>query len=85
MHGRVRAGRVRPAASLRFVLAAQARRLSPSASLRWVEEAQNATHETTTATRLSSNELPSALSVVSLGCRGSLPIELVTKLGLRPP
>ena len=46
---------------------------------------QNATNGAATAMQLSSNELSSAFSVASLGCRGSWPIELITNLGLRPP
>ena len=80
-------GRVRAAASLCFVLAAQARKLSLSASLGWAEEAQK-TPRTEQRRRCSyhrSLELSSVFSVASLGCRGTWPIELVAKLGLRPP
>ena len=79
-------GRVRVAASLCFVLAAQARKLSLSASLGWEKEAQNATHGTATAMQLSLKPLAILfVSVAALSCRGTWPIELVAKLGLRSP
>ena len=80
MHGRVRA-----AASLCIVLAAQARKLSLSASLGWAEEARkgNERNSDGDAAVIEALSYP-VFSVASLGCRGTWPIELVEKLGLRP-
>ena len=80
MHGSVRAP-----ASLLFVLAAQARKLSLSASLGWPEEAQkrntrNSDGDDEGVIKVFSYPL---FSVASLGCRGTWPIELVAKLGVR--
>ena len=48
---------------------------------------KNATHKTVTAIHTTIIEILGCLvfSVASLGCRGTWPIELVAKLGLRPP
>ena len=63
MHGRVRAGHVRAAASLRFVWR---RRVGSYHSQPLLDgrKPKNATHGTATAMQLSSNELSSAFSVV---------------------
>jgi len=79
-------GRVRAAASLCFVLAAQAKKLSVSAHLGGRRKPK--TPRTEQRRRCSDHrslELSSVFSVASLGCRGTWPIELVAKLGLRPP
>ena len=78
-------GRVRAAASLCFVLAAQARKLSLSASFRWAEEAQKTPRTEQRRRCYHRNLVLSSFSVASLGCRGTWPIELVAKLSLRPP
>ena len=80
VHGRVRAGRA--AASLCFVLAAEARKLSLSASLGWAEEAhkRHARNGDGDAAIIEFLNYPLCVSVASLGCRGTWPIELVTKL-----
>ena len=78
-------GRVRAAASLCFVLVAQARKLT--LSLSWVSGGSPKAPRTEQRRRCSyhrSLELSCVLSVASRGC-GTWPIELVAKLGLRPP
>ena len=80
-------GRVRAAASLCFVLEAQARTPSLSASLGWAKKAKQ-TPRTEQRRRCSYHwsllELSSVFSVAWLDCRGTWPIELAAKLGLRP-
>ena len=69
-----------------FALAAQARTLSRSGC--WMDEGSPKRSRTEQRRRCSyhrSLELSSLLSVASLGCHGTWPIELVAKLGLRPP
>ena len=79
-------GRVCAAASLCFVLAAQARKLSLLASLGWAEEAQKRhVRRSDGDAAIIEASSSSVFSVASLGCRGTWPIELVAKLGLRPP
>ena len=79
-------GLVRADASLCFVSAAQARKLSVSASLGWAEEPQrrHARNSDGDAAIIEVLSYPLFL-VASLDCRGTWPIELVAKLGLRPP
>ena len=82
VHGRARTGRVRATASLCVVLVAEARKLSLSASLGWAVETQkrharNSDGDTAVIEVLN---YPLCVSVASLGCRGTWPIELVTKL-----
>ena len=75
------------AAVLRFVLAAHARNLLLSASFGWAEEAQKSPR-TKRRRRCSHHrglELSSICSFDSPGCRGSWPIELVTKWEFQPP
>ena len=80
-------GRVRTAAGLCFVLAAQASTVSLSASLGWGEEAQQRLeHNSDSYTALHRwLQLSFVFSVASIGCRGNLPIAMVVRLGLRQP
>ena len=76
-------GRVPAAASLCFVLAAQGRKLSLSASLGWADGAEkrhsrNNSHGDAAIIEVLSHPV---LSVSSLVCRGTWPIELGAKLG----
>ena len=77
MHGRVPA-----AASLCFVLAAQVRKLSLSSSLGWADGAQKRHARNSDGdAAIIEVEPSSVLSVASLVCRGTWPIELGAKLG----
>ena len=79
MHGRVCA-----AASLCFVLAAQARKLSLSASLGWAEEAQKRHARKSDGDALIIETLSYPLCFRSFRLV-VVAIELVAKLGLRQP
>ena len=79
---------MRAAASLCFALAAQARKLSLSASLVWAEEVKKRHARNSDGDAAIIKVLSYCILCVSgrfVACRGTWPIELVAKLGLRPP